>query len=440
MKKTLAAILFLAFSIPAFAQTKQWEKLDAYFDTLEVHHKLMGSVAVQQGDSIIYTRQLGFKNTTTHERPDSETRFHIGSITKTFTSTLVLKAIEQGKLSLDTPLSKFYPKIANADSITIKMLLTHRSGIQDFTNKPEYETWYTQKKSQKELEEIITKGGSDFNPNSKMSYSNSNYLLLTFIVEKVMKSTYAKLLDQYIIKPAGLTRTVYQGEIKDSQNDAHSYKYENDNWVKEKETDLSIPLGAGSIRSTPSDLTKFYRALFTGKLLTEDSINKLKNDGNRIGLGVFIFPFNDKISYGHNGGIDGFNSMASYFEGTEIAFAITSNGTKYSLNNVAIAVLSETFGTDYEIPVFKNIKLTSEELDVYLGVYASTTFPLKITVTKEGNQLFGQPDGQPKSPFSSIDVHTFEFEQAGVVLKFNPETNEMSLKQGPQEIQFKKQQ
>ena len=114
--------------------------------------------------------------------------------------------------------------------------------------------------------EIITLAGSDFEPDSKTEYSNSNFVLLTYILEKTYSQSYSELLQNYIIRPVGLTNTYFGGKITPNQNECKSYRF-NGTWKIEPETDISIPLGAGGIISTTSDLTKFADALFSGKLL-----------------------------------------------------------------------------------------------------------------------------------------------------------------------------
>ena len=112
-----------------------------------------------------------------------------------FTSVMIFQLIEEGKLSLDTTLAGFYPNIRNADKITISMLLSHRSGIHNFTNKPEFSQYMTSPKSKGEMIEIIEALESDFKPGSQTRYSNSGYLLLGFIIEDITKATYAHQLN-----------------------------------------------------------------------------------------------------------------------------------------------------------------------------------------------------------------------------------------------------
>ena len=439
MKNYLTAALFIGlFSSFILAQDFNQKKLDQYFNTIEEKDRFMGSVAVSQNGEIIYTKSIGYADIENGIKADKNTKYRIGSISKTFTSVLVLKAIEEGKLELDQTIGKFFPSIENAKKITIRQLLNHRSGIFNFTNDESYLTYHIEPKTEKEMIEIIAKAGSVFEPDSKAEYSNSNFVLLTFILERTFKSSYSELLSKYIAQPIGLKNTSVGAEINVKNNEAKSYGYFS-SWKEEPETNMSIPLGAGCVISTPSDLVKFSEALFAGKLVNKESLELMKTMKDNYGIGLFSYPFGDKIGFGHTGGIDSFRSNFSYFSDGEISYAMTTNGTNMEINNVSIAVLSAVFNEPYAIPNFEVYEVTSEELDQYLGVYSSAEMPLEITVTKKGNSLIAQGTNQPALPLEATDQHLFKFDQAGAVFEFNPSKDEMTLKQGGGEFLFVKQ-
>lgn len=437
MKKLLILLSLTIFTITCFAQKFDKDKLDLYFQTLENNNKFMGSVAISEKGKIIYTKSIGFSDVETKIKPNEATKYRIGSISKTFTSTLILKAVEENKLSLEAKLNTYFPTLKNADQISISNLLNHRSGIHSFTDNENYLSWNTQKKSEKELLEIIEKGGSDFEPNSKADYSNSNYVLLSFILEKIYKKSYSEILTEKIIKPVGLKNTYYGGKINLKNNESNSYTFTKE-WKKEPETDLSIPLGAGAIVSTPSDLLQFADALFSGKIISQKSLSLMETMKDNYGYGLFQMPFGTKKAFGHTGGIDGFTSNYGYFPAEKLSFAFTSNGSNYTNNNIAIAVLSAAFNQPYEIPTFKNIDLKTEDLEQYLGIYSSKEIPLKITITKDDKILMAQATGQSAFPLNATEKNIFKFEQAGIVLEFNPAEKKMILNQGGQIYNFVK--
>lgn len=439
MRKTILTTLLIGtLSQIGLAQTNfDKTKLDNYFNALEENNKFMGSVAVSKNGEIIYSKTVGFADVENNVKATENSKYRIGSISKSFTAVLVLKAVEQKKLDLNQTIDKWFPTIKNAKEITVKHLLSHRSGIHNFTDDKDYLTWNTQPKTEKEMIEIIAKGGSDFNPDSKAEYSNSNFVLLTYILEKTFAKSYSDLLQELIVKPIGLTNTYVFGKINTEKNECKSYNFAG-TWKLETETDFTVPLGAGAIISTPRDLTKFADALFGGKLMTSKSLEIMKTVKDGYGIGLFQIPFYKSIGYGHTGGIDGFSSVYSHFADEKISYALTSNGTNINNNDISIAVLSAVYDKPYEIPVFTTFNVTSEDLDKYLGVYTSKQIPLKITVIKDGNTLIAQATGQSSFPLEATEKDKFKFDQAGVVLEFNPTDKTMILKQGGGQYTFTK--
>jgi len=438
MKEKLILIFALGLlSQIGMAQKIDKIKLDSYFDALETHNKFMGSVAVSKDGEVIYAKAVGYMDLENNVKSDENSKYRIGSISKTFTAVLTLKAVEMGKLDLDQTIDMYFPGIEHADKITIQHLLYHRSGIHNFTNDEVYFTYNTEAKSEAEMVEIITKAGSDFAPDSKADYSNSNYVLLTYILEKSFDMSYADLLKEHITQPLGLINTYLGGRINAQDNETHSYKFIG-NWKRETETDISIPLGAGGIVSTASDLVKFSDALFGGKLLKTTQMEQMKTIKDDFGIGIFQIPFYDKLGYGHTGGIDGFTSVFSHFADGNISYALVSNGSNYNYNDISITVMSEIFGKPYDIPEFTTYEVNADDLKKYPGVYASPQFPLKITISVENNTLIAQATGQPSFPLEAADKDIFRFDQAGLVLEFNPAENTMTLKQGGGEFKLTK--
>lgn len=436
-KKCLILILFLFVASVGSSQNFDKAKLDSYFDAFEAGDRFMGSVAVSKNGELIYTRSLGYTDVGNKNKANKNTKYRIGSISKTFTAALVLKGVEEGKIDLNQSIDKFFPEFPNASNITVLQLLQHRSGIHNFTDDENYLSWNTMPKPEKEMVDIIIKGGSDFEPNSKSDYSNSNYVLLSYILEKTFKKPYFKILSENITQPLDLNNTYLPNNANKDGEESNSYSWRG-KWVLEADTDVSIPMGAGGIVSTPVDLVTFSDALFGGKIVNDESLKQMETVKDNFGLGLFPIPFGKKRGWGHSGAIDGFSSVFTYFPDGDISYALTSNGTNVNNNDISIAVLSAVYGVPYEIPEFYNIELTSEDLDQYVGIYSSSDIPLKITITKEDGSLIAQATGQSSFPLEATGQDKFGFSPAGVVLEFTPEESTMVLKQGGGVFTFKK--
>ncbi|WP_234974608.1 serine hydrolase domain-containing protein [Tenacibaculum agarivorans] len=427
MKKIL--LLFL-IGINTFSQEINAKKLDAYFSVLEEKDKLFSSSSVIKNGEIIYRKTIGYADISKAQKNTVDTKFRIGSITKTFTSVLILKAIEANKIKLETTLDTYFPDVKNAKKITIKNLLNHSSGIFNFTNDASYLTYYTSEKTRKEILDIIYSFKPSFNPGEKHSYSNSNYVLLSFILEDIYQKSYATLLQDNIVSPLGLKNTQVGSTINLNSNECNSYK-KNGNWRIAAETDMSIPLGAGCIISTPSDLVMFIDALFEYKIVSKESVSEMIKLDEGYGLGIFSYPFRKEKGYGHNGGIDGFHSVLMYFPKDRIGIATTSNGVAdFTLNDLSIVLLRAAYGKEFDLPDFSEIKIDENKLNELTGVYASNSFPLKITIRVVDGKLSAQATGQSSFVLKAKNDSVFTFKQAGIVLEFNREKQEMTLKQG----------
>jgi D-alanyl-D-alanine carboxypeptidase len=160
-----------------------------------------------------------------------------------FTGTLVMQLVEEGKLTLETTLDKFYPEIQNAPKITIGMMLTHHSGLHNFTSDPVYMTYMLSPQTHQQMVARMALMKPDFEPGSKGQYSNTNFVLLSYIIEKITNKSYPELVKERIINKIGLKDTYYGVKTNTGNNEALSYMYDG-KWKKFVETDMSIPSGA----------------------------------------------------------------------------------------------------------------------------------------------------------------------------------------------------
>lgn len=422
---TLGVLLLITIQQAAWGQSKKGfhkQKLNAYIDTLYQNHRVMGSLKIDSAGQTAFQRTWGFRNLENDSLSSNmETEYRIGSITKMFTATMIFQLIEEGKLSLSTKLSTFYPDIPKADSITIGNMLHHQSGIFNFTDAPDYQKYMTEKHSKEQMLQIFRGQKSQFSPGSQTSYSNTNYVLLGYIIEDLTGDSYANQLQQRIVKPLNLHHTYYGDGIDPQKNEAASFRWQADKWQKMPETDMSIPGGAGAIVSTPNDLTRFIRALFKGKLVLQKSLDKMTMIESGLGMGMMKAPFDNKFAYGHTGGIDGFQSNLFYFPKEDVTIAFTGNAMNYNMNSMLIGILSIYFGKDFTIPTlaYKEIKLNRKEMQKYVGDYSSSQLPIDIKVFIEDGLLKAQASGQSAFPLTATSKTTMRFDPAGLVMEFD---------------------
>jgi CubicO group peptidase (beta-lactamase class C family) len=420
------------------AQPFDTAKLNRYFDRLDSNNRFMGSVAVMKSGRLMYQHTNGWADMAGGRKADAHTRYRVGSITKTFTAVMVMKTVEAGKLNLEQTIDKWFPKVRNADHVTIRHLLTHRSGIHNITDLPGFMNRAVDPWTKEKLLDTINAQVSDFEPGSSFSYSNSGYILLTMMLEKIWDKPYEQLLQKWVLKPAGLKETSYGIIPNPALNMALSFRTVFGKWVAQPMTDPSIPLGAGSITSTPADICRFAEKLFNGKLIKPESLAEMTKWQQNIGAGLFRFPFGDTWASGHTGGIDAYLSVYGHFRDEGLSFAITSNATNMVLNDVTIALLSAAFNKPYALPDFTKVQLSEAELDRYVGIYASKQFPLKLTFSRKNGSLVCQATGQMPFTLTSHGEHRFSFEKGGIEVRFEPENNRLQFQQSGGRYTFTK--
>lgn len=432
--KKIFAVLLVAFSLNSFGQSEtKFEKIDSLLTYLASNNKFMGSIAIQESDKVVFEKSYGFTDVKNKIKADASTRYKIGSITKMFTSAVVFQLVEEKKLTLDTKLSKFYPSIKNSENISIENLLEHSSGIYSFTNDADYKEYAKLPKTRAELMKKIKAGNPVFEPGESAEYSNSNFVLLGWIIEDLTKKTYAENIKTRIIQKIGLKNTGFASEIK---NEAISYHSNGKNWEQADKEDMSIPGGAGAILSNASDLTKFINALYSGKLISQASLLNMTTLEKGFGKGIFMMPFGERKFFGHTGGIEDFSSTLGFYPKEKLAISLLDNGQGYGMNDIMIGILSIYYKMPYRFPNVKTVDVAVSTLKKYEGTYAAPNFPMKISIKEENGVLVCQATGQESFELNALSETKFGFDPAGLELVFS--ANAMTILQGGQEFKLMK--
>lgn len=436
MKKLIFLLLCLSAQITSAQVSPKFQKLDSALTYLASNNRFMGSVSLRDKDQVVFSKAYGFSDLDHNTKATPKTKYKIGSITKMFTSAIIFQLTEEKKLTLDTKLSKFFPQVKNADKITISNLLNHSSGIYNFTNDPEFENYSELAQTQEGMLNTIVSFDPAFEPGTKSDYSNSNYLLLGYIIEKITKKSYADNVKSRIIKKAGLTDTQYYGKINPANNEAFSYSYYGTEWEKREEWHESVASAAGALQATPDDLTRFARALFESKIISKTSLDEMTRMENKFGKGIFTFPFGTKKFYGHTGGIEGFSSSLGYNPEDGAGFAMTINAANYDTNQIAIMALSAFYGQEFKFPEISSLVVDEKILQSYTGVYTTEAMPVKITISVVDGTLMAQATGQSAFPLTPETTTEFTFETAGIKITFGDKT--FVIDQGGMKVDFKK--
>jgi len=436
VKFGITACLLLLTAASLCAQ----HKLDIYMDHLSQHRKFMGSVSILFKDSIIYSKSVGYADVARKKENNAATKFRVASISKTFTAVLVLQAIEAGKLQLTDKLSQYFPEVKNADRITMEQLLQHRSGIFNFTDKPDRSEWESRFHTQQASIAHIIQDTSRFEPGTDFEYSNSNYLLLGYILERIYQQPFALILEERISKVLGLKHTYFSNETDPALNEALSYNIQN-TYVHNKCINFSNHLSSGGIVSTAIEINKFLSALFGGKLISKESLALMQpQEKGAYGMGMFKLSFNNPEGFEHSGRAGDYISEYWYFPAEQLGVVSLSNAINIDIEDVNTALLQFAYGKAPALPDFNQVSgHPAPEFEKMKGTYKAKGEKATATISSDGNGLVFQLSsvGQAYLPFE--DKGNNKFEYGNMKLQFLPEQNQMLFEQGKTRLLFKKQ-
>ncbi len=406
--------------------------LDMYFDSIAP--RCMGAILITQGDSMIYKRSMGYADIETQAPITDTTLFKIGSITKSFTALLTLKAVEAGKLSLDDKLSKFFPNvnIPNADSITIFHLLHHRSGIQDYTNDTEgaiFEYVY-QPQTKEQMLERFSHLKTNFEPNAAFRYCNTGYVLLAYILEQVNDKSYAELVKEQIAEPLGLTHTFSLSDSISTQ----SYRYDG-KWETGQSFQPSVFLGSANIVSNTRELRKYAYALGSG-FFGKEILAQMTDFIDGYGMGLYGTPSEDgKIRFSHEGAIEGFYSCMKYDDGQVTVSLFNGTGINNSTIQWYISAIQK--GEEVSIPSLHFITLDSLQINEYVGEFLCDTLPLSLT--NNGKHLMTESLGGPwLIKFEASTKDFFRCLQFDIDMTYNATRDSIRFRMGGDNMVFVK--
>ena len=437
MTKYLCIVILFTTVLPrvSFAQDLNKTKLDSLFTSLAANKQAMGSIAISKKGNLVYRKTIGYSQYSNEKKvlSSENSKFRIGSISKIFTATIIFQLIEEGKIDLATPLEKYFPDFPNSNEITISNLLNHRSGIRNMTKIASK----TRPRTHEEMLTIIAETPFKYEPGTKSSYSNSNYLILGYIIEKVCNRPYEEVLLERIVSRIGLANTYYGHTTNVEKNECFPFRFKKD-WEQQPQTDLSIPGASGAIVSTPGDLVVFIEALFSKKLINENSLTLMKTITNGYGMGLREFEFDKKKAYGYIGGIDRYESVLAYFPSDSLAIAYCANGRVYPTGSIVMGSLEICFNLSYSIPDFKSSSVNTGRLKKYTGIYTSSELPLTIKISRQKKNLVAEADGYSPYTLEAVGSDKFKSDEVSVAIEFDPPKNAMKLKRGDQSYYFYK--
>ena len=400
MKKNIGITLLLAFNLQLSAQQSTLaQKLDEYLLSLAVAHQFNGTVLVAVKGQIVLQKGYGWKNAAANSFNDANTIFQIGSGTKPFTATVILKLQEQGKLSVQDKISTYLPAYPGGDRITIENLLTNTSGVPGY-NVEETDTIAWTPVSKELILGLFENSPLEFTPGSTYKYSNAGYFLLGMIIEKVTGESYEQAVRNMIFAPLQMTHSGFDFINSKDSLKATGYAKMNDTEQRPAHLiDSSVSYSAGAMYSTTGDLFKWVSSFTNNKLLSADDWKKAFTPyKENYGDGFFIDSINGENYIGHPGGIMGFGSYFTYFPKKEVTIILLSNlFDETNLITLPVQELSAiVFNKPYSLYQQKQtLAINDTVFNQYTGTYALSGNPRRtMMIAKENNQpvtiIYGQ--------------------------------------------------
>jgi len=372
------------------------------------------SILVKKQGKVILRKGYGLANLELNVPVEPDMIFRLGSVTKQFTAVAILMLAEEGKLSLQDEITKFLPNYpTQGKKIMVEHLLTHTSGVKSYTDLPEWLPLQRKDMTLGELIDLFKNQPMEFAPGERWKYSNSGYVLLGAIVEKVSGKSYADFLQDRIFGPLGMKSSCYDSTSRIIPRRIPGYAKGNAGYENAPYLSMSQPYAAGSLASSVDDLATWTEALLAGKLIKRETLEraftpyKLK-DGldSKYGYGWCVSDYEGHRLIEHGGGIHGFLSHVMFFPEDRIFVAMLANSTVMDLQPEPLAFKAgcQALGIPYNEPV--QISLPEKDLDPLIGVYTDARGD-EVYIRRREGKLFLQMEELGESEIKPVSATEF---------------------------------
>jgi CubicO group peptidase (beta-lactamase class C family) len=395
------------------------KEMDSLVKPYTAQGKFSGSVLVAQHGEIVLSKGYGLANREYSIPHTPQTVSRIGSMTKSFTAIAIMQLVEGGWLSVDDAVSKYLSDFPNGDRITIHHLLSNTSGIPDYIIGTGYQQIFKRHVAPEELTALFRDQPLQFEPGSQFGYTNSGWVLLGVIAEKIAGQSYGEWIGQNIFKPAGMLHSGYEWEQPLIPQRAAGYIDTGSGVLNAELYDETTMHGAGGLYSTTEDLYRWAKALDNGKLLHPETLKRMATPVyEAYGYGWELYTLHGHRAVAHSGGLPGYVSNFVRFPDDDAVIILLSN-----LGSAAFAQMTESlaailFGNPYQIPSpYRFVDVDLAILADYVGEY-SVTFFGRTSILKfalEGDHLTMDVMGLPKATLSGLSNMKFYARSKGDV-------------------------
>lgn len=422
----LAWLAALMLAGAAHAEAPLAERIDAALKPFFRADAPGATVIVMKDGAPVFRKAYGLADVDKNTPMQPEMQLRLGSITKQFTAVAILMLAEQGRLSLEDEVTRFLPNYPVKDKhITIERLLQHTAGIPNYTAKVTFGLTSGQDKSVQQMIDYFKDEALDFEPGERWAYSNSGYILLGAIIEKVSGTTYADFIAKNIFEPLGMQDTAYEGHERSAKRRVAGYREGVFSGYRFAEhVSMTQPYAAGALVSTVDDLARWDDAISTGKLLRADTWRQaftpcpLPNGAKcSYGYGWQLGTMRGHRMAAHAGDIPGYNAEAIRLPDDKVFVAVLGNSNRNMLNTDRVAFTAAAIAVGSPFPQQKTIPMTKLAMTAFVGTFRLSESGTR-TISFDGGGLRFERKGRRPAGLRPFGVDKFFVEGSLTTLDF----------------------
>jgi D-alanyl-D-alanine carboxypeptidase len=313
------------------------------------------------------------------------TVYRIGSLTKQITAAAIMKLVEQGRVHLDDDLARWVPELPlHGKRVTVEQLLTHTSGIKDYTELPAFDRQSALENTHEEVLGFLRDQPLDFAPGEHWKYDNTGYFLLGLIIERAARKPYARFVEDELLRPVGLVHTRYCDNAPILAERAAGYALYDEQLVNAAPLGMAAPFAGGGMCSTADDLANWAQALAGGRVVSATSYAKMTTaarpkDGHDTfyGFGLRLCPLYAHAAVHHTGHINGFAGFLATLPDDDVTIAVLGNTEGQAVDALADRIVRVALG----VPLDTIADLPADAAR-YIGIYESPVFRVEVYVSR----------------------------------------------------------
>jgi CubicO group peptidase (beta-lactamase class C family) len=379
------------------------------------------TIAVIRGGDTLLLRGVGERDRERHLPAEPTTSYRIGSVTKQFTAAAVMQLVEQGKIGLGDPVTKYLPQYPQWSGVTIRRLLNHTSGIHSYTASPEWQKHWGEDLAPDKLVAFVAGDTLDFAPGTKYRYNNTGYVLLGMVIEAVTRRPYAEYVRDALFAPAGMRSASYCPSRPENDTYAAGYDLRRGALEPTRYLSMTHPYAAGALCMSVPDYLRWQTALTSGRVVRPASYALMTTPDTLIGGRKMTYGFGlvpgmlgTHRMVQHGGDVNGFSVQQAWFPDDSLRLVVFTNTLGSGPDRLATNLASAVFG----LPLKSRLKLPPEvalapsERAKYEGTYDITlpndvVMPMRLFVDSAGLALQSPLSGQEKIPLRYIGADSF---------------------------------